>query len=199
MWDMVVCGKDRKFKDFMADGLFLVRSSADSSDGSFRGWVKDLRRVGEIWNSYWGEWERELPYIFRQPRGSHQVSVEVIEMRRKQTLLSGICNPKETGFLQESWNAQCWERHDEGGDSILRVRKNITEAVPLKVGLEESVYKVEVSVFHKERTVPAKVWWFGMPGVRNGRWCWKAGLRLSSERSYMHQELELTPGVSRGL
>lgn len=52
MWDMVVCGKDRKFKDFMADGLFLVRSSSDSSDGSFRGWVKDLRRVGEIWNSY---------------------------------------------------------------------------------------------------------------------------------------------------
>lgn len=49
------------------------------------------------------------------------------------------------------------------------MRKNITEAVPLKVGLEESVYKVEVSVFHKERTVPAKVWWFGMPGVRNGR------------------------------
>lgn len=52
MWDMGVCGKDRKFKDFVADGLFLVRSSADSSDGSFRGWVKDLRRVGEIWNSY---------------------------------------------------------------------------------------------------------------------------------------------------
>lgn len=66
-------------------------------------------------------------------------------------------------------NVRVLRRHYEGGDSILRVRKNITEAVPLKVGLEESVYKVEVSVFHEERTVPVKVWWFGMPGVRNGR------------------------------
>lgn len=42
-----MCGKGRKLKDFMGDGLFFVRSSADSSDGSVRGWVKDLRRMAE--------------------------------------------------------------------------------------------------------------------------------------------------------
>lgn len=43
-WGAGVSGKGRKLKDFMGDGLFLVRSSADS----FRGWVKDLRRMAEI-------------------------------------------------------------------------------------------------------------------------------------------------------
>lgn len=47
-WGAGVCGKGRKLKDFMGDGLFLVRSSTDSSDGSFRGWGKDLRRMAEI-------------------------------------------------------------------------------------------------------------------------------------------------------
>ena len=82
MWGLGVSGKGRKFKDFMIDVLFLVRSSAESSDGSFGGWVKDLRRVGEIWNSYSGEWEREHPQILRLPHGSHWVLVEVIEIRQ---------------------------------------------------------------------------------------------------------------------
>lgn len=48
IWGMRVYGKGRMFKDFMVDGLFLVRSFGDSSDGSFRGWVKDLRSMGKI-------------------------------------------------------------------------------------------------------------------------------------------------------
>lgn len=43
-----MCGKGREFKDTMVDGLFLGRSSADNSDGSFRGWVKDLKESGRV-------------------------------------------------------------------------------------------------------------------------------------------------------
>lgn len=42
MWSMGVCGKDRTLRDFMGDGLFLARSSAD------RSWVKDMRRMRDI-------------------------------------------------------------------------------------------------------------------------------------------------------
>lgn len=51
MWGLGVCGKCRKFKDFMIDALFPMWSSADWPGGSFRGRVKDLRRVGEISDS----------------------------------------------------------------------------------------------------------------------------------------------------